>query len=170
MRPPCFGTEAGSSRRSPQSSRGDERCCGMTSPTGPWPVCHQTQVTAFRSIFRCPRPRAARHHRAGTVVIARRVLPGRGRCVGEWRRRGVGSGRSQVDGRTIDSSSMLRRRLSGFEAGEDVSIGMTRAGQQVTPSAIKGHGDGGSSSRRRTTRFEERVAACDESSAAVDRR
>lgn len=77
---------------------------------------------------------------------------------------------TSLDGRTIDSSSMLRRRLSGFEAGEDVSIGMTRAGQQVTPSAIKGHGDGGSSSHRQTTRFEERVAACDESPAAVDRR
>jgi len=54
-----------------------------------------------------------------------------------------------LDGRTIDSASMLRRRLSGFEAGEDVAISVTRAGQQVTLSATLGD----ERSRRRRLQF-----------------
>ena len=54
-----------------------------------------------------------------------------------------------LDGRTIDSDSMLRRRLSGFEAGEDVAISVTRAGQQVTLSATLGD----ERSRRRRLQF-----------------
>lgn len=40
-----------------------------------------------------------------------------------------------LDGRAVDSSSSLRRRLSGAEAGEEVSIGVTRAGRELTLTA-----------------------------------
>ncbi|MEO2198186.1 MAG: PDZ domain-containing protein [bacterium] len=56
---------------------------------------------------------------------------------------------TSLDGRTIDSSSMLRRRLSGFGAGEEVSISVTRAGQQVTLLATLGD----ERSRRRRLQF-----------------
>lgn len=50
----------------------------------------------------------------------------------------AGDAITSLDGRTIDSSSMLRRRLSGFGAGEEVSTSVTRAGQPVTLSATLG--------------------------------
>lgn len=56
---------------------------------------------------------------------------------------------TSLDGRTIDSPSMLRRRLSGFGAGEEVSISVTRAGQQVTLLATLGD----ERSRRRRLQF-----------------
>jgi len=42
---------------------------------------------------------------------------------------------ASLDGRTVDSSSSLRRRLSGVDAGEDVSIGVTRAGHELALTA-----------------------------------
>ena len=40
-----------------------------------------------------------------------------------------------VDGRAIDSADMLRRRLSGLDAGDEVSIGVTREGRELTLTA-----------------------------------
>ena len=42
---------------------------------------------------------------------------------------------TSLDGRTVASSSSLRRRLSGVDAGEDVSIGVTRAGRELALTA-----------------------------------
>jgi len=42
---------------------------------------------------------------------------------------------ASLDGRTVDSSRSLRRRLSGVDAGEDVSIGVTRAGRELALTA-----------------------------------
>ncbi len=61
----------------------------------------------------------------------------------------AGDAITSLDGRTIDSSSMLQRRRSGFGAGEEVSISVTRAGQQVTLSATLGD----ERSRRRRLQF-----------------
>jgi len=42
---------------------------------------------------------------------------------------------TSLDGRTVAFSSSLRRRLSGVDAGEDVSIGVTRAGRELALTA-----------------------------------
>jgi serine protease Do len=42
---------------------------------------------------------------------------------------------TSLDGRTVESSSSLRRRLSEVEAGEEVSIGVTRAGRELALTA-----------------------------------
>ncbi len=52
-----------------------------------------------------------------------------------------------VDGRSVDSAEMLRRRLSGLDGGDEVSIGVTREGRERTLTATLAE------ERNRTPRF-----------------
>ncbi len=45
---------------------------------------------------------------------------------------------TSVDGRAVDDSANLRRRLSGIDPGEEVSIGVTRAGRELELTATLG--------------------------------
>jgi S1-C subfamily serine protease len=42
---------------------------------------------------------------------------------------------TSLDGRVVDSASLLRRRLSGVDAGDEVSIGVTRGGRELSLTA-----------------------------------
>ncbi len=54
-----------------------------------------------------------------------------------------------VDGRAVDSAETLRRRLSGLEVGDEVTLGVTRDGRELTLTATLAEGQ----ERRQRFRF-----------------
>ncbi|MDA1093495.1 MAG: PDZ domain-containing protein [Acidobacteria bacterium] len=55
-----------------------------------------------------------------------------------------------VDGRAVDSAETLRRRLSGLEVGDEVTLGVTRDGRELTLTATLAEGQ---ERRERRQRF-----------------